>query len=397
MSRKIHIVGAGCALADFVYNGIDFNGPAFLKYRSRQAGDGGLFPGRLIFTEEFETYTGKNYLASLRELTEGREPDVFNIGGPSIVSLIHAAQLLPADRFSVQYFGTTGRDETSLRLRAMLGKTPLDISHYEQRSDKPTPFTHVLSDPDFDHGNGERTFINNIGASWDYGPEDLPDCFFQADLVCLGGTALVPHLHDHLHEILAQCKLNGARTLVNTVFDFRHEKTAPDRPWPLGDSTRSFPLIDLLIVDLEEGLRISGARHLDEAVAFLQQSGVGAFMVTRGAQPVLAWSRGSSFQERHVTEFPVSAVVTKQLQNGLMQGGDTTGCGDNFVGGVMASVVEQMSQGQDQPDLAEACALGIVSGGFACSYAGGTYFEKRSGEKRQHLNQLYCAYREQIK
>jgi len=397
MSRKIHIAGAGCALADFVYNGIDFNGPVFRKYRSQQAGDGGLFPGRLIFTEEFETYTGKKYLDSIQELTQGREPDVFNIGGPSIVSLIHTAQLLPADRFSVQYFGTTGQDETAQRLRAMLSKTPLDISHYEDRSEKPTPFTHVLSDPDFDHGNGERTFINNIGASWDYGLDDLPDCFFQADLVCLGGTALVPHLHDRLHEILAQCKANGARTLVNTVFDFRNEKAAPGRPWPLGDSAQSYPLIDLLIVDLEEGLRISGARHLDEAVASLQQSGVGAFMVTRGAHPVLTWSRGSSFHALTITEFPVSALVTEQLQEGLIQNGDTTGCGDNFAGGVIASVVEQMSEGQAQPSLTDACALGVVSGGFACSYTGGTYLEKQPGEKRQHLNQLYGAYREQIK
>lgn len=397
MNRKMHISGAGCALADFVYNGIDFSSDVFQKYRSRQAGDGGLFPGRLIFTEEFETYTGKNYLDSLQELTECRQPDVFNIGGPSIVSLIHAAQLLSADQFSVQYFGTTGRDDTARRLRSLLNKTPLDISHYEQRSDKPTPFTHVLSDPDFDNGNGERTFINNIGASWDYGQDDLPDSFFQADLVCLGGTALVPHLHDHLHNILARCKANHALTLVNTVFDFRNEKATPGQPWPLGDSAQSFPLIDLLIVDLEEGLRISGGRDLAEASAFFQGSGVQAFMITRGAQPVVCWSQGSSFQQKTLTEFPVSAAIAEKLRDGLMQGGDTTGCGDNFVGGVITSVVEQLEKGQAHPDLAEACALGIVSGGFACSYGGGTYFEKRTGEKRRHIDELHRAYQVQEK
>ncbi len=397
MSKRIHISGAGCALADFVYNGIDFNGAAFQNYRSKQTGDGGLFPGRLIFTEEFEDYTGKEYRVGIEELTHGREPDVFNIGGPSIVSLIHAAQLLSADRFSVQYFGTTGRDDSARRLRSLLSKTPLDISHYEQGSHKPTPFTHVLSDPGFDNGNGERTFINNIGASWDYGPDDLPDSFFQADLVCLGGTALVPHLHDHLHDILARCKAHGARTLVNTVFDFRSEKAAPEQPWPLGDSTQSFPLIDLLIVDLEEGLRISGTRDLNEAIAFFQESGAQAFMITRGAQPVVSWSQGSSFQPMTLVEYPVSAAIAEPLQDGLMQGGDTTGCGDNFVGGVITSVVEQLEKGQALPDLAEACALGIVSGGFACSYGGGTYFENTPGEKRQHLDRLYRLYQAQKK
>jgi sugar/nucleoside kinase (ribokinase family) len=392
MGKKIQIAGAGCALADFVYNGIDFSAAAFQKYQSRRTGDGGLFPGRLIFTEEFEHYTGKEYLASIEEITGGREPDVFNIGGPSIVSLVHAAQLLPADRYRIQYFGTAGRDDTARRLRALLDRTPLDIHGYEQNSSRPTPFTHVLSDPDYDDGNGERTFINNIGASWDYGPDDLPAAFFEADLICLGGTALVPQLHDRLHEILAQGKARGARTLVNTVFDFRNEKAAPDRPWPLGDSARSFALIDLLVVDQEESLRISGTSALEASVRYFQESGVQAFIITRGAEPAVGWSRGTSFRDMDVAEFPVSAEIACQLREGRLQEGDTTGCGDNFVGGVIASTVEQLARGQTRPDLAAACALGIVSGGFACTYTGGTYFEHTHGEKRKHIDRLFRLY-----
>ena len=39
-------------------------------------------------------------------------------------------------------------------------------------------------------------------------------------------------------------------------------------------------------------------------------------------------------------EMPVSAKVIDELKN--PQRGDTTGCGDNFVGGVIASVVNQL-------------------------------------------------------
>jgi len=58
---KLKISGLGCTLLDFVYNGIDFNGPGFQKYRSRKAGDGGLTPGQLVFLEELEKFAGKEF------------------------------------------------------------------------------------------------------------------------------------------------------------------------------------------------------------------------------------------------------------------------------------------------------------------------------------------------
>ena len=50
--EKIVISGTGCALADFIYNGVSFNSISFKKYLSKKAGDGGLSPGKLVFTEE---------------------------------------------------------------------------------------------------------------------------------------------------------------------------------------------------------------------------------------------------------------------------------------------------------------------------------------------------------
>lgn len=76
--------------------------------------------------------------------------------------------------------------------------------------------------------------------------------------------------------------------------------------------------------------------------------------------------------------------------------GDTTGCGDNFVGGILASFVTQM-QNDQKPDLIEACAWGIISGGFACFYLGGTYFEKAPGEKSEKIKFYYQDYMDQIK
>jgi sugar/nucleoside kinase (ribokinase family) len=91
---------------------------------------------------------------------------------------------------------------------------------------------------------------------------------------------------------------------------------------------------------------------------------------------------------------PVSQQVIDDKKN--FQGGDTTGCGDNFVGGVIASVLTQLNNGSKYADIEEACCWGVVSGGFACSYLGGTYFEEKAGEKRAKIMPYYDAYTKQI-
>ena len=55
-NKKIIISGAGCALADFLYTDISFNSPGFKKYLSKNPGDGGLSPGKLVFNEELEKF-----------------------------------------------------------------------------------------------------------------------------------------------------------------------------------------------------------------------------------------------------------------------------------------------------------------------------------------------------
>ncbi len=88
-------------------------------------------------------------------------------------------------------------------------------------------------------------------------------------------------------------------------------------------------------------------------------------------------------------------MVTEELR--IPHVGDTTGCGDNFVGGVIASIVDQLQQSKLQPDLKEACCWGIVSGGFTCFYMGGTFFEEYAGEKKKKILPYYESYCKQIK
>ncbi len=394
MTKKIEVSGVGCALVDYLFNNISFTSKSFLKYSSKKGGDGGLTPGQLVFAQEFAKFSGQNLESVIKEITKDKPSDKMNIGGPGIVALIHVAQMLENTGCRVKFYGGYGEDEAGKYLLSSLLKTPVNIDNYRLVKGA-TPSTIVLSDPDFNEGNGERVFINSIGAAENYMPNYLDDHFFASDMVVFGGTALVPPVHDYLTELLVKSKANGCVTVVNTVYDFRNEKTNPDKKWPLGNSDESYRNIDLLITNHEEALRLSGKTVLKEAMDFFRMKGTGAVVVTNGAKNVSLFSNSKSmFQEMKLTEMPVSSLVTRQLTK--KTAGDTTGCGDNFAGGVIAGIVIQLQNDKEKINLKDACIWGIISGGFSCFYMGGTYQQKEPGDKRKRLIPYYEDYLKQL-
>lgn len=390
------VSGVGCWLMDNLYNHIDFSSPVFHKYLSRQAGDGGLSPGRLVFAEEFGRFIEQPFAEALADIAGGKEPDARNVGGPCIVAMIGAAQLAWDRDVRFRFYGARGEDTNGRNLMERIGKTDVDISECKVVPEN-TPFTDVFSDPDYAQGQGERIFVNSIGAAGAFAPEDLPADFFASRVCIFGGTALVPQIHDNLTALLERAKQAGALTVVNTVYDFRNEKRHPGRPWPLGESAESYQSIDLLIMDNEEAQRISGTQNQQEMTEYFARSGVSSFIVTHGADPITAFSDGQVFAPRALRSFPVSQRVKQELAAPQAQRGDTTGCGDNFVGGALASLVTQLQDhpGQ-QPELSDAVAWAVASGGTACFYMGGTFAEQHPGQRRQQVLPYYHDYKEQI-
>jgi sugar/nucleoside kinase (ribokinase family) len=393
--QLFRISGTGCALVDYLYQPVCFTSKTFNRYASLQPGDGGLSPGKLVFKDEFEKFSGEDYLKAREQITEGKPPVTLNIGGPSIVSLIHAAQLLFDSLVEVNFYGSKGSDEGADFIDERLKRTPLKTGKYKTVAQY-TPFTDVLSDPDYDYGHGERIFINNIGAAWELVPEDLDDDFFESDMVVFGGTALTPHIHQSLLELLKKANDKKAITIVNTVYDFLNEKSNPKEAWPLGSSVETYDYIDILITDMEEALRLSGQRTVNRAMNFFKNTGVGAVIVTHGAEPVHYFSRGGLF-----TAAKGSKPVSKKIRDTLVQhpelAGDTTGCGDNFAGGVIAAVAKQiigrrLTKWSAPIDLDKAIDVGIVSGGYACFYHGGTFYEDYPGQKIELIEPYYKDY-----
>ena len=373
--KPVKVSGVGCCLLDRIYDHVDFCSPTFRQYMSRQPGDGGLEPGKLAFEEEVERFAGQHFADILPQLTQGRQPDKENIGGPCIVALIGAAQLAYKESV-ISFYGCHGDDHVGTRLCEALGRTPIDLTHYRCEAGSETASTNVLSDPHYDNGHGERTFVNTIGAECRV---KVIDC----------GRYRLPEAHKTTNG-RDNDSGNPCKREKNAALS---EKQNPGRRWLLGDSDESYPLIDLLIVDYEESLRLSGTGSIPQAITFFREKGVRAVLITNGAHDVYLWADSPAFGRVEMQTMPVSAEVGIELRAGRR--GDSTGCGDNFVGGVLASVARQMYAGRKSFDLQEACRWGIVSGGFTCFYYGGTYFETHEGEKLQLLTPYYEKYLQQ--
>jgi sugar/nucleoside kinase (ribokinase family) len=135
-------------------------------------------------------------------------------------------------------------------------------------------------------------------------------------------------------------------------------------------------------MDREEAVRISGSQSIDQAAVFFKDSGVASFIITNGANEIHAYSSGRVFRKKDLSRMPVSGKVTEDLRRDPGIKGDTTGCGDNFAGGAVASLAWQLkNSGPGEFDFDETIAWAMASGGFACFYLGGTYFEGAGREK----------------
>jgi len=387
----MRIAGAGCCLIDSIHMHCSYASPGFRKLLSRERGDGGMIEGGLVFSEDLERFAGIPFAEVLALLSQGKTPDVTNLGGPAVVALIHAAQILRRDGITVSFYGAVGMDDLAQQVHHAVQETPLQ-AYLKEIPHETTATTRVFADPTRHEGKGERSFVNTIGAAGFFGMEDLPQDFYTADIVLLGGTALVPRLHDELHLVLEKAKENGCLTVVGTVYDFRNEKRNPGAPWPLGGEG-SYRNIDLLVTDGEEALRLTNAHSNEEAARKLIEWGIGALIITRGSQDMLVWSGGTVIAPYPLGYLPVSSYMDDLMAKDPSLRKDTTGCGDNFVGGVLVSLAQQMVGGKRTDlDMAALCAWGAASGGFTCTYHGGTFHESYPGQKAELLEPVVRAY-----
>ncbi len=392
--KKPGIAGVGCALLDILYPDADFEDAEFGHFASRESGDGGLVPGQLVFASAVESFSGVATNEIVSRLCRGAASSQ-NLGGPAIVALVLAAQVLSPESIPVRYFGYRGDDEFGDVIASIVAKTPLDLADLRRKPGS-SPSTRVLSDPNAQDGAGERLFINTLGVADRFRVRDIPAEFFDYETVFFGGTALVPRLHADLGLALHTAKTAGSLTVVGTVYDFLNESRSPGELWPLGDGQRDYPLVDLIVTDAEEARRLTGVENEVDAVRVFLEWGAGAAIVTAGASPVTFGARTGRFSETAITTLPVSDEVRRRADETEPASRDTTGCGDNFVGGVLASIARQSSRGASAIDVHTAVIEGICAGAAAWFQLGGTYIEPISGSAAKRIDELRAAYLRQI-
>ncbi|MCL1993170.1 MAG: carbohydrate kinase family protein [Spirochaetes bacterium] len=389
----ITVHGTGCCLVDNLYADCDFSSQAFRRALSQKEGDGGLAPGKLVFVQDFERFLGKPYQEALAELAPA--PGSRGLGGPSVVSLAHAAQVL-GKRAEISFFGVKGNDESADFIESSIKRIPFSACRLVQK-EHPSPFTDVLSDRRYDGGRGERTFINMLGAAAHFSPEDLPGDFFSASIVAFGGTAILPKIHENLAGLLKQAREKGAITFVNLVHDFPSELAAPGRKWKLGAKDDAYPFIDVLVASKNEALKTTGAASVKDAIHWFISRGTQAVVITDGAQTVSFAAEKGVFSGTKISYLPVCHEVERELVYHPERAGDTTGCGDNFAGGVLADIAEQLAVVEKgKLDIRESVIQGIAAGGFARFTVGGIFYEASIGEKRNRLTQYLEAYCRQL-
>ncbi len=389
---KVSVVG--CSLGDYLFTGIDFASANFSRYSSKTPGDGGIVPGQLVFGEALSKFAGEPLQKILQDVAGTAEPDKFNLGGPAIVACINASQLA-GDDCQYSFYGRIGNDDTGRRMMEIISSTSVDTANYIS-GEGMSPFTWVLSDPSYHNGKGERSFINTIGIAGEYC--ELPESFYEADVHFYGATALTPGIHDRLSTFLKKSRELGKITMVSTVFDFRNEFRDPAGRWPMGDGDESYKYIDLLAIDWDEAVRLSGLEEINAIIDFFFGKGVGAVVITHGAKDFYAASAGTLFKPFALHALPVAACIDEYLAEDPSRRGDTTGCGDNFAGGLLAGMIKELQAGKVKGELSllEACTWAGVSGGFACTTVGGTYIEKSRGEKLTATAGFAVEYRKQL-
>jgi sugar/nucleoside kinase (ribokinase family) len=150
-------------------------------------------------------------------------------------------------------------------------------------------------------------------------------------------------------------------------------------------------------MDCEEAMKISGTASIDEAARFFASTPVSSFVITNGANQLYAKSNGGLFEKTELLQFPVSNMIAREITSKPELRGDTTGCGDNFAGGIITSLAMQLKNtAKGTFNLTEAISLGISSGGFCCFTVGGTYLELFPGEKRQRIQAIQEDYKKQL-
>ncbi len=238
---------------------------------------------------------------------------------------------------NVTTVGVIGEDELGRWLELKMRTEGVNTSGLTVDPTKPTSATMLPIRP-----NGQRPALHVKGANTTLSLEQIDwDLIEAADWVHIGGTCLLDNFDgEPTAEVLRRAKAAGATTSLDML------------GMPDADFDKLFgpvlPLLDWFLPNDDDARMVSGRHDLGEALAWLNDSGVGGTVVTLGGEGASYTPEGG--EEVRVPAYDIDVV-------------DTTGCGDAFSAGFIAGMVEGR-------DIVEAMEIGVASGSMVATGLG---------------------------
>jgi len=229
----------------------------------------------------------------------------------------------------VATFGVVGDDELGRWLTHKMQQEGIDTAGIAIDPTVPTSATMLPIRP-----NGERPALHVIGANAKLSPDHLDwDVIAASRFLHIGGTSLMERLDGQpTAEVLRRAQELGVTTSLDLIGVPQFDHEAIFGP--------CYQHLDYFLPNEEDALMLAGATTRAEAIAWLHDRGVGATVITLGAE-------GASFAAAGHDEVVVPAHPVDVI--------DTTGCGDAFSAGFIAGLAEGL-------DPVDAARLGAAAG-----------------------------------
>lgn len=212
----------------------------------------------------------------------------------------------------VRLTGMVGRDTNGDAILDALEKA--GIASDVRRSDKPTTSTVVLV-----QASGDRSFLHRPGASRDVTPDMLTFDVPGYSHFHLANPFSLPAIRSAGDVVMSQAKKAGLTTSLDTAWDAKGR-------W-IEDIGPCLPYTDLLFVNESEAKMLTGTDDASLAIRILREHGANDVVLKIGARGCIVFAGN---QEWRVPGFNVEVK-------------DTTGAGDCFAGGFLASLQRGLS------------------------------------------------------
>jgi sugar/nucleoside kinase (ribokinase family) len=211
--------------------------------------------------------------------------------------------------------GAVGDDEKADWILLTLDKHGIDTSAMQRLKGIPTSATILNVRP-----NGERPALHVRGASDHFDvPASMYDQVFDAPIIHLGGTGLLRKLDGPASVTLLKEAKKRGRLVTFDLIAANAETIGIVKPL--------LPFIDYFMPSIEEARDMSGRASVDDCASFYLDKGATCCVFTLGGE-------GAYYAHRDGTRLKSPAYEVKVV--------DTTGCGDAFDAGFIASLHHKM-------------------------------------------------------